>query len=262
MSTFHHKDKTQDLISAIMFFPYYANTAPHYIDMNYGLNVVRWTINYELYFYIIFSICLISKFRITILTIWCILSVFIIPMILGNNITLDVAGYKVKTAFYGFLSNPIIIKFLIGAISGFVYFKINKYNLKKESCIISILLLAYVFYKLLTGSEHPISLSIAVPIGFLVLFLALSDNEITKFLPKSLLWLGDISFSLYLIHMPLIFSLFSRLGPAENSPLLGIPYAILAISLSIIAAYFFNKYIETKTTKWLKNKIYGKSNHS
>ncbi|CAK8739233.1 hypothetical protein SODG_002839 [Sodalis praecaptivus] len=255
MSTFHYEDKTQDLVSAITFLPYYASAAPHYIDMNHGLNVVRWTINYEIYFYIIFSICLISKFRVTTLLIWCFSAVFIIPMLCGNNITLNVSGYHTKIALYGFLSNPIIIEFLIGAMSGFIYFKLKRYNTENASCIIAISLLIYIAYTLLTGLEHPMSISIAAPIGLLILFLSLAENKLQNFLSKSLLWLGDISFSLYLIHMPLIFSLFFHLGPAAKAPLLGIPYSILAIITSISVAYFFHKYIEVKLTNWLRNKI-------
>lgn len=104
----------------------------------------------------------------------------------GSNITLNVSGYHTKIALYGFLSNPIIIEFLIGAISGFIYFKlIKRYNPENISCIIAILLLAYITYELLTGSEHPISVSVAAPIGLLVLFLSFAENKIQNFCQKA-----------------------------------------------------------------------------
>lgn len=255
MSIFHYEDKTQDLISAVSFMVYIPNIAPYYMDINHGIYPVRWTLNYEFYFYIVFSICLLFKYRFAILFTWCLLAIAVIPVFYGNAPTLEASGYEVKTALYGFLSNPLIIEFLIGAAAGSLYIRVKDLNILNISFFISLALLFYIFYAISTGMQHGINVKISLPIGFLVLFSTLAENKIKIFIPKILLWLGDISFSLYLVHLPVGFALFDRVEKAAYAPAIGIPYALMAILLSLILAHFAHKYIEIQLSNWLKRKM-------
>ncbi|MFT4465742.1 MAG: acyltransferase family protein [Sodalis sp. (in: enterobacteria)] len=257
MSIFHYEDKTQDLISAISFMVYIPNAAPYYMDINHGIYPVRWTLNYEFYFYITFSICLLFKYRFAILSIWCLLSVVVIPMLYGNTPTLETSGYEVQTALYGLLSNPLIIEFLIGVVTALLYIRVKSLNIENASFFISLALLSYICYVISTGVQHGINVKIALPIGFFVLFLTLAENKIKIFIPNFLLWLGDISFSLYLIHLPLGFAFFECVEKADNALMVGIPYALIAICLSLILAHFSHKYIEIQLSCWLKRKIFS-----
>lgn len=257
MSIFHYEDKTQDLISAISFIVYIPSTAPYYMDINHGIYPVRWTLNYEFYFYMVFSVCLIFKYRFSILFIWCLLSVVVIPMLYGNTPTLETSGYEVQTALYGLLSNPLIIEFLIGVAAALLYIRVKSLNIENASFFISLGFLFYIFYAIFTGMQHGINVKIALPIGFFVLFLTLADNKAKIFIPKFLLWLGDISFSLYLIHLPLGFAFFERVEKAADAFMIGIPYVLMAISLSLVLAHLSHKYIEIQLSNWLKRKIFS-----
>jgi peptidoglycan/LPS O-acetylase OafA/YrhL len=62
MSTFHYQDKTANLISAITFMPIMSDHAPFYVDDN-GVYGIRWTLNYEVMFYIFISVALLFTKR-------------------------------------------------------------------------------------------------------------------------------------------------------------------------------------------------------
>lgn len=176
MSIFHYEDKTQDLISAISFMVYIPNAAPYYMDINHGIYPVRWTLNYEFYFYITLSICLLFKYQFAILSIWCLLIVVVIPMLYGNTPTLETSGYEVQTALYGLLSNPLIIEFLIGVVTALLYVRVKSLNIENVSFFISLALLSYICYVILTKVQHGINVKIALPIGFFVLFFTLTER--------------------------------------------------------------------------------------
>lgn len=62
MSTFHYPEKIQNLISSLTFTVYKTDVKLHYIDDGEMYNI-RWTLNYEVYFYLIFTLCLLFKQR-------------------------------------------------------------------------------------------------------------------------------------------------------------------------------------------------------
>ncbi|CAK8738117.1 hypothetical protein SODG_001812 [Sodalis praecaptivus] len=142
MSTFHYPEKIQNLFSALTFTVYKTNITPHYIDDDEMYNI-RWTLNYEVYFYIIFALCLLVKSRLITLLIYGLLATCIIPICLGFQPTLSSQGYKFQTAIYGLLSNLIILEFYIGAIIGYLYISLKKqklsFNLESTSflCLVS-----------------------------------------------------------------------------------------------------------------------------
>jgi peptidoglycan/LPS O-acetylase OafA/YrhL len=85
-------------------------------------------------------------------------------------------------------------------------------------------------------------------IGILLLFtLVLTSNKANQLLTKKpLLWLGQVSFSLYLIHIPVLMltTIFlSKLMPLELTFIL-VPFICLPI------AHYTHKYIEIPSNKW------------
>jgi len=114
---FVNPEKIQNIISALTFTPYMDTYPPLYVDAG-GLFVVRWTLNYELYFYLIFSLCLLFNKRISGMLIW-VASTALLGVALTSSFTLSTAGYKTGSPLLSFLTNPIIAEFFIGILAGY-----------------------------------------------------------------------------------------------------------------------------------------------
>ncbi|EHU6711713.1 acyltransferase, partial [Salmonella enterica] len=125
MSTFHYPDKVQNMLSALTFTLYKTSTSPLYIDEG-GTYNIRWTLNYEIYFYLVFALCLLVKHRVLALVTWGILVTSIIPVIAGYQPAINVQGYPFSSPYFGFLTNPLLLEFIIGVIVGWLYIKIKE----------------------------------------------------------------------------------------------------------------------------------------
>lgn len=252
MSTFHYQEKIDNLVSALTFMPYLHEHAPLYI-LSSGMYNVRWTLNYELYFYLSFAFCLLFKHRLALLAAWFI-SPVIISLFIFSNIVVSTQGYNYHSVIIKFATNPIILEFGLGIISGIIYTKL-KPTYRGGSLLLPatmILLISLgIYFKLLTAYNLASGLAFSI----LVLIFALHNNAVTHTFPKFLITLGNISFSLYLIHNPLK-DFISRKVEKTNPDLIhNTPGFVGLILISIIVAYFSYRYIELTLSSKLRNKF-------
>lgn len=252
MSTFHYPEKVANLLSAITFTPYLTNTAPLYIDMG-GLYNVRWTLNYELYFYLAFGLCMLFNKRWLVLSLWFIAPVFISYQFFGS-ITLSAYGYNYNNAISQFLTNPLILEFGLGVVAGHLYFAL-KDKVKFKTPILSVVLFiltAILISHGILGGKNVLS---ALAFSILILSFSLQNDLIMKYTPRFLITLGNVSFSWYLIHKPigdLIVKKVEKVSPAVFHTLPGL---ISLIIISIIFAVLSHRFIETKLTGAIKQVI-------
>lgn len=125
MSTFHYPEKVQNLLSALTFTVYKTSVTPHYIDDG-GMYNIRWTLNYEIYFYLAFALCLMMKHRILALICWGGLMTCVIPALAEFQPTLSVQGYDFQTPTIAFITNPLLLEFLIGVFAGYIYLQLKR----------------------------------------------------------------------------------------------------------------------------------------
>ncbi|HHA1786305.1 acyltransferase family protein [Enterobacter kobei] len=250
MSTFHYQEKIDNLVSALTFMPYLHEHAPLYI-LDSGMYNVRWTLNYELYFYLVFAFCLLFKHRLVMLFAWFILPAAI-SFFVFSNLVVSTQGYNYHSVIIKFVTNPIILEFGLGVASGIIYKKLKPIYKNKSFLppfIILSLISMGIYYKQLTSYN----LASGIAFSFLVLTFALHNKVITDFLPNFLITLGNISFSLYLIHNPLK-DFISRKVEKTNPDLIHNTLGFVGLILiSVIAAYFSYRYIETTLSSKLRN---------
>lgn len=238
----------ENLTSALTFMPSTADYAPLYID-SAGLYVVRWTLNYELYFYVAFAICILLNQKLPLLIGW-VAGTTVAGYYLTSTIVLSTSGYKVESPLFNFLTNPIIIEFLIGAIAGYTYqyLKISNLRFRKYFSLVSIFIIFCAFY---FGLISGWSISCGVVMYFVLVTFALYNDVITKYTPSFFVMLGNISFSWYLLHNQ-VASYISWQVEANNP---GVMHSTLGffvlLTISISLAYLSHKFIEV----WLSNKI-------
>ncbi|MDN0030649.1 acyltransferase family protein [Serratia marcescens] len=258
MSTFHYPEKVQNLLSALTFTVYKTSVTPHYIDDG-GMYNIRWTLNYEIYFYLAFALCLMMKHRILALICWGGLMTCIIPALAGFQPTLSVQGYDFQTPTIAFITNPLLLEFLIGVFAGYIYLQLKRrvvsVKLPLISSVIAIGLLSYIVFGVYFGSIRALNLESTIVLGLLVLFLTLGEQVLQAYIPQVLKYVGNISFSLYLLHNPIGIAVMKQMGPVGQSAFKGIPTILLATLLSILVAHLTHKYIEVVLTRTLKNKF-------
>ena len=241
MSTFHYPDKVSNLISAITFSPIDANHAPFYVDDS-GFYGIRWTLNYEVLFYLVMAVCLISKYRWLLLFGVFSLSLIVFPMLAGQSPTLGVSGYQFNSAYLNLMTNPIIWQFLVGVGFGLIYPYTKNANSQLRLGILVIAIVVTGYFVLFTPSlGHGLTMS-GWYLSILFIAVVLNDEAITKYTPRFFVTLGEISFSLYLIHTLMnggIGKRFEDIGVAD-----GIPRFALSCVVSIALAYLSYRFIE------------------
>lgn len=246
MSTFHYPEKVNNLISAITFSPIDANHAPFYVDDS-GVYGIRWTLNYEVFFYLVMAVCLISKYRWLLLLTFFSLSLVVFPMLAGHSPTLDVSGYQFNSAYLNLMTNPIIWLFLVGVVFGLVYPYTKNINSQFRFVILLLSIIVTGYCIVFTQSwGHGIKIS-GWYLSILFIAVILNDAFITRYIPRFFITLGDISFSLYLIHTLMnggIGKRFEDIGIAD-----GLPRFALSCFLSIGLAYLSYRFIERPASR-------------
>lgn len=165
---------------------------------------VGWTLNYEVYFYLIFGLSLFfGRFRWAAFFGWIALTLMAYPYSTGH-LTLDTTDFGYTHPYVALMTSPIIWLFVAGVVIGLAY----KSRLQIRSAFVARLLVGafgvLLIWQFATGfrEEHGLlhsGLSI-VPFFFVA---CIASKTIQFSTPRALVHLGDISFSLYLVH-PLV----------------------------------------------------------
>ena len=202
-----------------------------------------WTLCYEEQFYAVMGLLLLLAPRRFFSGTILVTIVTAIAAIVGPRIGLDIRGF--------FFSGP----WLMFAAGIAVYYHIN-YASPWQKSILSVMLLlgmcvpfAYPSELMAVDKNYLQQSFCASVFALIVLLLHPVDGAISRAKwMQPLMWLGMISYSLYLVHMPVI-QFVSGLGAAGGvqigqwSPFLSIPF-YAAISIPI--AYLFHRWVEVR----------------
>lgn len=230
------------LFPMFFFYPSYLGfTGPSY---GFPPLAVGWSLNYELYFYLLLALTMfVGRWRWAAFTGIILMSVFIVPLITNGYVMQHLSQwYAYPLPYFSLMTNPVLLFFLAGV--GLGWFHQIKYPQKHRFLADLLVLLATAnfiftylgFYQILPGFWSSFFNS-----GIL-LFAIIWRNKIKPFEPKRwLIYLGDISFSLYLIH-PIVLSFLPKLIRAlgftfELSGWLYFALALLVILLSSAVSY-------------------------
>jgi exopolysaccharide production protein ExoZ len=165
---------------------------------------IGWTLNYEMYFYAFFAVSLaFGRARWVAFTAWILITLIALPHLLapgGKLSILPSTSYGLH-GYVGLITNPIILLFAAGCLIGVVHqsplkFR-NTFFLKLAMLVVaSTVVLQYCsdFH-----TEHGISQWGLTLVPLLLIF-SLASKTVTMALPRSVTYLGTISFSLYLFH--------------------------------------------------------------
>ena len=220
------------LLKSLFFIPYTDQSGNIW-----PLVVPGWTLNYEMFFYIVFAACLATG-----------RTGLVLPLLLffvGIGTAFSPADPVLQT-----YTNPVLLEFAAGVALARMSEGLRSYSLGMAllgAGVVGMALAAFV------GVDQDPSrwariLCLGLPAIALVAG-ALSIEQSGKWTPlHSLQSLGDASYSLYLLHGLVI---------AFTHKFLRIPFleSSLAIGLSILVSLLSYRYFERNVTKWLKERL-------
>ncbi len=210
-------------------------------------NGAAWSISTELYTYLVFGILVLISFRKS----YIYITLSVIYLIFHQEIILFVNSIKYFPNLTHFFFDCILY-FLSGSLMFFVYKKI-KFRIND---FIFLIILIPLYLNLFINLQNHIFYS------FLILLIALLKKNSIIFIilnNKSLVYLGTISYSFYMIHQVILycyiqvlkifnlgFSFSNELAAGTGSVFFDTMITISYTILSIIVAVFMHKFIESK----------------
>jgi exopolysaccharide production protein ExoZ len=228
------------VVASFAFWPY-----PRTDGVIAPIHALGWTLNYEMFFYAVFAGALVLRRGAAIAAI---VALFV-AMVIVN------AAYPLRQPL-GFWCNPIIIEFCFGMLIAAAYeqgFRLTR----SGTC--ALLVVAVAGYALPVAIGYWPSLrwlQWGVPSAALVAALALADaTPSSGALARGFAFLGDASYSLYLVH-PFTIPLVRRaMGPwLELAPARWL-YPLVLIATAIAAAILSYLMFEKPITRALQRRL-------
>lgn len=244
MSNFHYPDKIKEFYDAATFSLNNPAKSPFInVDTPFG---IRWTLNYEIYFYFVFALCIITKHKLLALLSWgtAIVLINYIPTI-GTSVNFNDINFK--NAYANFVISPIILQFLIGVLAGKIYLSTNSTNIYK-SIKITVSLLLVIATAILVRFNNSLLDFITTGIIYAVILLIVSKCDI-KIKELNIIYIiGDASFMLYMTHKSIGELIFKSMSKSN----LGLTFLVASIA-SVTVAIALHYYVEKPITRKLKN---------
>ncbi|WP_073522146.1 acyltransferase family protein [Pseudomonas fluorescens] len=196
----------------------------------YPLLGVGWTLNFEMVFYVLFSVALLFResYRL-----WVAATLLYLVCYIGPALGLA----------SGFYSNGIVLEFLMGVMLGMLY----RRGLCKARPWLPVLGIIVALMAIYHGADIPRALEWGVPSAIIVISCVALEPwfQGSRFLKL----LGDCSYSVYLIHVPVL-----AVGYFVAQRMDVDPYAMLLMCIVVIAlgAYASYRWLEKATYRVLK----------
>ena len=214
-----------------------------------------WTLNYEMYFYVVYAISLaISKRRATVIAIGVLLGV--IALVHATSLADHPA-----TAFYG---NPIVLEFVFGMLAFHLIEALGKPDVVPAGLVAKLILAVTIAlgFVLLAFSEEvfgeaPRWLVSGIP-GFAILVSAvlLERRYGLRVTNRVAVMVGDASYVLYLIHVYVVLGVIRLvIGHRTMSEGVGQLITVVLMIVSAAAAVAIYRYFEQPILRMLKRRL-------
>jgi exopolysaccharide production protein ExoZ len=231
-----------------------ASETPYYGDAPLPIG---WTLNYEMYFYVIFGACMLFGPRLRWIALGgiAILTLIVYPQLKRGTFSTNVYGvYNFEPFYVNMITNPIIWLFMAGVAIGIIYrapFSIRGRADKVLFRALAMTSVAFAIWQYLSEFQvnHGIFLW-GISLVPLVLCLAMCDKAEAIKMPRLLVYLGEISFSLYLVHLPVRDGLATLLRDSQGGPAHSPgSFMFLVVVIAIEIAMLSHHYLEKKLSK-------------
>ncbi|MBO9611855.1 MAG: acyltransferase [Dyadobacter sp.] len=243
-----------ELLRSLLFIPLSNTPAPFY---GYATLNVGWSLNYEIYFYLLIAVSMFfSRLRWYAFFLMIAVTLVGIPTYYGAFTLKADKMQDLGAPYLNMITNPIIWNFVCGVFLGLAYYhdalheRLRTLFSIKMVAPTALCLAVWQFLSGFLGGFGPLEWGLGSTLVFAA-FVFHYQERIPKF-PSWLVRLGDMSFSIYLLHVPVVVGLgflFRKLGfPVYGE---GTAMFLLSLALTLIASHLSYEYIEVKLTSYL-----------
>jgi peptidoglycan/LPS O-acetylase OafA/YrhL len=239
------------------------------VVISYPALPVGWTLNYEVYFYLVFGLSLLfGRWRWVAFFGWIGLSLLAVPFLVGSVPSISpLANYGTPEVNYGFTNglaalatNPLVWLFVAGVVIGLI----NRTNVRLPAFWASVLaasaLSIYAFqYASGWQAQHNIAQGGLIA-SVLVLALVVANKTVAFHVPRQLVLLGNVSFSLYLLHpwvQERTEASFVANGWGDYAR--GFSFLFLTTAIAIVLAAISYRVLERGLGEWVKRRLQRQS---
>jgi len=243
-----------ELLRSLLFLPLSTTPAPFY---GYAVLNVGWSLNYEIYFYLLIAVSMLfARLR------WYAFFLMIAITLVGIPTYYDAFTLKADkmqdlgAPYLNMIANPIIWNFVCGVFLGLAYYhnalqdRIRAFLSIKMVAPTLLCVAIWQFLSGFLGGFGPLEWGLGSTLIFAVVVFHYQER-IREF-PSWLVSLGDMSFSIYLLHVPVVVGLgflFRKLGFPVYSE--GTAMFLLSLTLTLIVSRLSYDYLELKLTSYL-----------
>ena len=240
---------------SLAFIPLSVEKPPFY---GYPFLSVGWSLNYEIYFYLLLAISLLTKsFRWIVFFSLIAITLIFIPLINHSFSFNEETTGNYNYVYMHMITNPIIWNFVFGVLVGLSYMNAAVSGFFEE--IFGIKLVSFfaigglICLYLSNFSVGHGPLEWGLEMAFVVLVLVFFDKVHSPRYPQWLVYLGDISFSLYLWHLPVLslvkFTLFKLTLEEYDDSIFSF---CIMIVLTLWVSHYSYQYLEKRFVNVLK----------
>lgn len=220
---------------------------------------VAWSLTHEVLFYGYFFAMIALPRRVSIMIVGLIASMTVLN-VLGSLPAL-VSDNPIRQSFWlDFLFSPYNLEFLMGVAVAALFLSQNPIWRHRAILICGVLLFAAAAYLVqigaigLDGGSRTIVARVVLfglASALLVLGLAASDVSATSRAGRLLSYLGDASYSIYLVHLPVMFAMFLPLNgfAITSGPALTL-LCIAAAGVSVLLGCLCHSWLEAPLNRW------------
>jgi exopolysaccharide production protein ExoZ len=226
--------------------------APASYDALYARQILPqgWSLNYEMYFYGAFAVCLSAgRLRWAVFCALFALTLLVAPALWSAPSLIDprlaFARQPYPFAYMAIVTNPMIWEFVGGALAGFVFVSTWRIGSALLAWLAIVAAAAFCIVVLAhpTFSHGPAQWGSCFVV--LVLVLSIASKDVRLKIPPVLVGLGDMSYTLYLVHL-IVIDLTTQILTLSGFDKLIHPFAYVAIvvCLSLAAAAASYRFLE------------------
>lgn len=245
------------ILKSLAFLPV-SNTPAPYFGVVYGLG---WTLNFEMYFYFVLALTLLAgRIRWHLFYSWFFLSIILFPAVSNGSINLNVRPDVIfDSALLAQVTNPIILMFVAGVAVGQIYNTEAKFGsrlIARTLVLATTAMTAVTIYFGMYDFHGVTGWGAPIILNFLTIAIASKGSSYTP--PAWTIWLGEISYSLYLTHRLTQVSA-TELVKYLDAEHFGKTWYFVALTTiaSVAVAYIFYTMIERKLVTGLYQRIGG-----
>lgn len=246
-------------LEGLAFVPHNPAASGIYFQMSVG---VAWTLCFECYFYLVFALCMLfGRWRYGVMAAWFALTLVAIPLLRGSY-SLGVASQPlVEWSRYANLAiNPIVWEFVFGMLAGWLYG--SRLVVKRDAWVYAV---TSVLIATLLVAWHRIGMvnffgpgGWGAPLAILFFGFVLIAKKGDMRVPAWLVWMGEISYSLYLVHV-YVFEIVQRATdriPMDADTSKIVLFLVRPIA-AVVCAWATYRYIEAPASAWMRRRLLG-----